>query len=322
MKFILSFLFVIALFSISQAETICEVKRHALYDVGSGSTKLTVVETNSCKGPEVLLNTSEKVDYKEDLLKSQNSELSEAVQVTGLEALKKLKAEAVKLNSNEHRGIATAAFREAKNASALMTKIKDQLNISIEVISQEQEAQLAYKAVQLRYSEPSLVWDIGGASFQITTHDKLKNEWNIFKGTLAAVVFKDLIIKQVKNKPELSSPNPLTKAELKKSRKLVGDQLKSELKKSFLAKRSYKKVIGIGGVFAASLKGHLKKSVFTVQDIDQWLKANHNKTDAELNDKYASTVISNMILVSEMMKILKIKSVEAVDVTLVEGLLN
>jgi exopolyphosphatase/pppGpp-phosphohydrolase len=79
--------------------------------------------------------------------------------------------------------------------------------------------------------------------------------------------------------------------------------------------------VGIGGVFVFSIKQKLKKSVFTASDIDQWIQENHKKTDAEFNDKYAATIVTNMILVSEMMKILRIESIEALDVALVEGLL-
>lgn len=304
---------------IANAEKKCEIKRHALYDVGSGSTKLSVVETNSCeKIPKTLLNASEKVDYKEDLLKSKDLKFSEAIQKTGLEALKKLKAEAVKLESTDHRGIATAAFREAQNASAFIEKIKKQQGIVIEVISQEREGQLAYQAVKLYNSDPEvLVWDIGGGSFQLTARDQ------VYKGDMASVAFKDLIIKKVKKNADLMTPNPMTLDEIKKSRELVVSELGPELGKSFVTQNKKKnKTVGIGGVLSHSVKSHLGKNVFTVQDIDLWIQQNHQKTDTELNDKYAATAVSNMILVSEMMKLLKIKSVEAADIPLAQGLLE
>lgn len=321
---LLAFAVYISFPEIIQASASCEIKRQALYDVGSGSTKLTVVETNSCeKIPKLLLNTSEKVDYKDDLIKSKNSEFSNSIQENGLAALKKLKAQAVKLNSDEHRGIATAAFREAKNSSDLIQKFKQQLNINIVVITQEKEGQLAYQAVKLYNPEKNLlVWDIGGASFQLTFFDEAKNEWKVFKGTLASVVFKDLILTKVKKDKNLLSPNPLTQSEIKKARTLVNKELSQDFKKSFLSKNTFNKVVGMGGVFALSLKRYLNKSVISTEDLDLWIQANQSKTDADFNDKYAATVVSNMILVSEMMKILNIKKVEVADVTLVEGLLN
>jgi exopolyphosphatase/guanosine-5'-triphosphate,3'-diphosphate pyrophosphatase len=301
----------------------CVVKRHALYDLGSGSSKMSVVQTNSCaKTPETLLTGFEKVDYKEDLTQSKNSEFSEQVQKAGLEALKKLKDEAVKFNPDEHRGIATAAFREAGNAHLLIERIKSELSIPIEIISQEQEGRLAYQAVRLYHQEPSvLVWDIGGASFQLTAFDSITKEWSVYKGTLAAVVFKDLIMTRVKKKPAGGSPNPMTLAEIKKARKIVHDEIAKDLNGSFAVQKKFAKVVGIGGVLALNQKKNLQKAVFTVADVEAWIKKNHRKTDAELKDKYASTVISSMILVSEMMKILKIDSVEVFDIALAEGLL-
>ena len=92
----------------------CGFFRHALYDLGSGSTKLTLIETGTCETfPKVLLRASEKVDYKEDLLKSENSEFSPAIQEKGMEALIRLKAKAADLQAMSYQGVATAAFRDS-----------------------------------------------------------------------------------------------------------------------------------------------------------------------------------------------------------------
>lgn len=304
-------------------ETECITKRQALYDVGSGSTKLTVVETSSCPVlPVVLLKTSEKVDYKDDLLKSGNSTFSEAIQKVGIDALIKLKAEAVKLNAESHKGIATAAFREAKNAQDVLINFNKKLNLNIEVITQDKEAQLAYQAVRLYNKDQLLlVWDIGGASFQLTFYDESKKDWNIFKGSLAAVSFKNLIIKEIKKSPELKTPNPMSLTEVKKARSAVRKILASSYNESYFKDKKFRNVVGIGGVLSISVKTHLNKSVFTAKDIDQWILKNHTKTDAQLKDAYADTVTSSMILVSEMMNLMKIQQVKALEVSLVEGLL-
>lgn len=310
----------------------CEINRHALYDLGSGSTKLTLIETDSCQErPIILLKTSEKVDYKDDLLKTKNSEFSESIQKKGTEALQKLKYEAEKLKAEFHNGIATAAFREARNSALVLEGFKKELGISIEVISQEKEAQLAYQAVRLYNSDPAiLVWDMGGGSFQFTFYNSQKKEWDIYKGTLASMVFKDLVVHQVKknsgqkaklNSTANQSPNPMTMGEIKAARRLVQKTLKSDLEKSFLSRKLFKKVVGVEAVLNTSLKRHLKKSVYNVHDIDQWIANNHKKTDAELEDIYSSTLVTNMILISEIMKLLRIDEIHTHEASLVEGLL-
>jgi exopolyphosphatase/guanosine-5'-triphosphate,3'-diphosphate pyrophosphatase len=301
----------------------CVTKSHALYDVGSGSTKLTVLKIDSCNGlPEVLLKTSEKVDYKDDLLKSKEAEFSEEIQKKGFEALAKLKGEADKLKAESSKGIATAAFREAKNAQDVLNTFNKKLKLNIEVITQDQEAQLAYQAVRLHNKDKNLlVWDIGGGSFQMTYLDEPKQEWHIYKGKLAAVSFKDHIIKEIKKKDGLKSPNPFSLSEIKKARSFVRKALSSSFKESYISGKSFKNVVGVGGVLSISVSKHLDKKSFTDKDIDEWLMKNHHKTDEDLKDNYADTVISSMILVSEMMKLMKIREVKAHDVSIVEGLL-
>lgn len=310
--------------SVEISPSACVSSIQALYDVGSGATKLTVLEASTCpKPPKILLKTSEKVDYKEDLLKSPDKLFSEGILKAGLASLKKLKKQAERLKPVAHRGVATAAFREARNTQDFVKKINEDLEISIEVVSQEREAHLAFGAVAFQTPEKSLlVWDIGGGSFQFIAKDVKTQQFQIAKGDLASVSFKDAVIKNIKKNESLKSPNPLTKKELQDARSYVQSYLKKQLRNSFISKYSFKKVVGIGGVHYLSLSKYLKKTKYSAQDLDAWLDKNHGLTDEELNDEYAATAITNMILVSEIMKILKISEVEALESSLVEGLLN
>ncbi len=63
--------------------------------------------------------------------------------------------------------VGTSALREAKNADDFIRLVKEKLNLSIEVISGEEEARLSFLAVakDLReVKEPILVVDVGGGS--------------------------------------------------------------------------------------------------------------------------------------------------------------
>lgn len=302
----------------------CVKSTQALYDVGSGATKLTVLEASTCpEVPKILLKASEKVDYKEDILKSPQKVFSEQVLKAGIESLKRLKKQADRFKPISHRGIATAAFREAQNTQTYIQKIKEELEISLEVVSQEREAHLAFGAVAFQTPEKSLlVWDIGGGSFQFIAKDVKTQQFQIVKGDLASVSFKDYVIKNIKKNSELTSPNPLTKNELNEARSYVQSYLKRLLQNSFIPKYNFKKVAGIGGVHYLSISKYLKKTKYSAKDIDAWLEQNHGLTDAELKDEYSATAITNMILVSEIMKLLKISEIEALESSLVEGLLN
>ena len=75
----------------------------------------------------------------------------------------------------------TSALREAKNSEEFLELIKEKLDLSIEVISGEEEAQLSFLAVakdlQVR-EKPILVVDVGGGSTEfILGRDNQINQW-------------------------------------------------------------------------------------------------------------------------------------------------
>jgi exopolyphosphatase/guanosine-5'-triphosphate,3'-diphosphate pyrophosphatase len=75
----------------------------------------------------------------------------------------------------------TSALREAKNSEEFLKLIKERLDLSIEVISGEEEAQLSFLAVARDLQEkenPVLVVDVGGGSTEfILGRDNQINQW-------------------------------------------------------------------------------------------------------------------------------------------------
>ena len=63
--------------------------------------------------------------------------------------------------------VGTSALREARNSEVFLTLVKEKLDLSIEVISGEEEAHLSFLAVAKDLQEagkPVLVVDVGGGS--------------------------------------------------------------------------------------------------------------------------------------------------------------
>jgi exopolyphosphatase/guanosine-5'-triphosphate,3'-diphosphate pyrophosphatase len=71
-------------------------------------------------------------------------------------------------------GFGTSALRNATNASELTTRAKKELDLSIEVISGNREAELIYKGVASGYQFKSadLIMDIGGGSTEFILADQ------------------------------------------------------------------------------------------------------------------------------------------------------
>lgn len=307
----------------------CYQRYSAYFDIGSGSTKGALYKVLSC--PEKLTYSlvkedSIKVDYKNDLLLATSpNQFSLKIRNEGISALLLLKKKLTKdLNEPiEYKAIATAAFREATNASKFAKEIKSKTQIPVEIISQEKEAQLAWRAIQNKLKQNNtldssfLAWDIGGGSFQIIYRQD--NKFNTIQGHLASVSFKNKIINQIKNKPD-STPNPLTEKEVLASRNIVKEYFQANHSNQILPASLTKLAYGIGGVLSKSIQQSLSKDRFVKSDIDSWIKKNHKKNDSDFNSPFASTIITNMILVSELMELFKIKEIQALDVPLVEGL--
>jgi exopolyphosphatase/guanosine-5'-triphosphate,3'-diphosphate pyrophosphatase len=70
---------------------------------------------------------------------------------------------------------ATAAFREAENASDLVDAIQERCHVTVHVISGHREAELIFRAVRASISlglSPALVADLGGGSLELALGDQ------------------------------------------------------------------------------------------------------------------------------------------------------
>ena len=146
----------------------CLVKR-AAFDIGSGSTKMTLAKVDTCtnKIVEVFFEDQAAVSYKQSLYDNKNS-FSKEIISQGITELKELKQTAIELGVTEFSALATQAFREASNGESSLDKISDELDIEIRIINQELEARFGYLGAKTKHpftdDEKILVWDIGGGT--------------------------------------------------------------------------------------------------------------------------------------------------------------
>jgi exopolyphosphatase / guanosine-5'-triphosphate,3'-diphosphate pyrophosphatase len=95
-------------------------------------------------------------------------------------------------------GIGTSALRAASNSEELLIYASEELNISIEIISGQREAELIYYGVRLTYpfSESAVIMDIGGGSTEFIS----ANSSGIERVTSLDIGVSRIF--QVMNKPE------------------------------------------------------------------------------------------------------------------------
>jgi exopolyphosphatase/guanosine-5'-triphosphate,3'-diphosphate pyrophosphatase len=142
--------------------------RLAAIDVGTNTIRLTVAEVESDGTYRILDEEREMVRLGEHL--DQTGRLSDEAVARGLAALGKMKAIADGFEVTEIRAIATSAVREAANGRAFSREVLRRHKVRIEVISGEEEAQLAFRSAARHFNlegRSSAVVDIGGGSVEV-----------------------------------------------------------------------------------------------------------------------------------------------------------
>ncbi len=332
-KRLLTFLFICLFFSstvpVLGAETKNCVSVRAAFDVGSGSTKLKVARVDTCRQliMKYLYDASRKVDYKADLAASENSTFRKEIMTKGLIALSALKIEAEKFDPDSYVGVATSAFRKAKNAEPFITRIERETGIALTVIDAKEEGILGFNAGAATTGIPIkkvLVWDIGGGSMQLTTQTDNGNVY-VYSSGVASVGFRNIIIKRIQEKDLAisSTPNPMSIKDGARAVNLarhlawiVPAPITSKIGKRDTV------VVGIGGVHYYSIRGQLgADKSYTRDEVQQTLKKRLGLTDKEIDSKYASTDVSNLALVLGYMDALDIDEVLPAKLNLADGLL-
>lgn len=142
--------------------------RLAAIDVGTNSIRLVVAELDSAASYRVLDEERAQTRLGEGLYES--GMLGAEAMRRSLEALSEMRALAEGIGVEELRAIATAAVREANNGAAFLQAAEDEAGVRIEVISEDEEARLAFRSVRKHFplsDRPAAIVDIGGGSLEV-----------------------------------------------------------------------------------------------------------------------------------------------------------
>jgi len=145
-----------------------ERPRLAAIDIGTNSIRLIVAEVEPDGTYRVLDEEQEMSRLGRGLYRT--GRLGHVPMERALEALGKMKAIADGFAVRELRAIATSAVREATNGRQFCREAWRRHRLRVEVISAEEEAQLAFQSVQRHFGlegQSTAVVDIGGGSAEV-----------------------------------------------------------------------------------------------------------------------------------------------------------
>ena len=144
------------------------VPRLAAIDVGSNSIRIVVAEAQADGRYRILDEERESTRLGRSL--ASTGKLDETSIADSLAALRRFKSIAHGLGIENLRAIATCAVREATNGPEFCQLVKEQLDLSLEVITSQKEAHFAFHSVRRRFDlagKNTLLVDIGGGSTEI-----------------------------------------------------------------------------------------------------------------------------------------------------------
>ncbi len=151
----------------------------AIIDLGTNTFNLLIVELHpdNCYTP--LFQNKISVKLGEGGIT--NNHIGQEPFERGLQALADHLVEIKKYKCEKIMAFATSAMREASNGKEFVQQAKEKLNIDIQVISGDKEAELIYygvrKAVDMDEQAKSLIIDIGGGSTEFIIATKNEIFW-------------------------------------------------------------------------------------------------------------------------------------------------
>lgn len=210
---------------------------YAVIDIGSNTVRLSVFKISGDKVTN-LFNEKEQASLKTYV---SNGVLSEKGIQRLIETLRTFKAVVDNFGDiDELHPFATATIRDAANRTEILTRVKEELDLDIEIISGEEEAKLAFIGASSSIEvSRGVLTDIGGGSSEVVIIDQNKviKSTSLSIGSLSA--FNDYVSSLFVNKDE---------------KKNIDTEVKSLLESNKMYREDHDLLCAVGGTARATLK--------------------------------------------------------------------
>ncbi|MFO7578319.1 MAG: Ppx/GppA phosphatase family protein [Pelovirga sp.] len=282
--------------------------RLAAIDIGTNSIRCIVIETDPAGDFRVLDDEKAQARLGEGLTES--GAISAAAIQRAIDSLQRMARICAGLNAEVAAVVATSAVRRARNRQEFLDKVREATGLTVEVISGEQEAELAALSVHHNFAmdqQRFAMADIGGGSVEIVIAVGHHAE-TVISLDLGAVFLTETYL------PE----DPVSSAALDNLRKAI----RKALKKNAIGKGlPVACLVGSGGTMTnigsmvMALRGEQYASVHRYEvlhsEIIHLLAMLARKTQKErlmipgLNPERADIILAGMVLTDELMRRLR-----------------
>ncbi|RBP35479.1 Ppx/GppA phosphatase family protein [Garciella nitratireducens] len=297
------------------------MQKIAVIDIGTNSMRYMISEIQQNKIVKCY-KTLKTTRIGEGM--QQKGEISSQAFDRNLKALKEFKEQAEKQGATEIIVFGTSALRDAKNAKEFISIVQRKLNLSIEILTGEQEARIGFQGAIEGVLEDVLVIDIGGGSTEFIYGNQKKGILEMTSLNIGALRMKEIYIYH----------DPVKEEELLILKQRIKETLQEGLSQSFYNMSS---VMGIGGTITtlSSIKQNMKEydskkihhSKLLIQDVRNILKRlkvlnlEQRKKIVGLQPSRADIIIAGIVILLEIMETLKIEELLVSEKDTLEGML-
>jgi exopolyphosphatase / guanosine-5'-triphosphate,3'-diphosphate pyrophosphatase len=232
----------------------------AVIDLGTNTFNLLVAELNSLNHYRILYNTKSPVMLGKGGINK--GMITEEAMERGLTTLKRYNHIINSFGCEKTFAYATSAVRNAANGQVFTDRVFDELDLEINVISGDKEAELIYRGVKLgtgMKEEVSMIMDIGGGSVEFVICNNHSIFWK-----------KSFEIGAARVLDKFQPSNPIKHKETE----AIENHLEQELKELFEAVKQYnvEVLIGSSGSFDtfAEIIAHKFYEPSLVEDITEY----------------------------------------------------
>ncbi|PLX92073.1 MAG: Ppx/GppA family phosphatase, partial [Desulfuromonas sp.] len=285
-----------------------ETKRLAAIDIGTNSIRCLVVEATPTGDYRLLDDEKATVRLGEGMQAS--GRISKTAWERARVALKRMREIADGLGVVAIEAVATSAVRKAKNGAAFVAVMKEEAGVEVQVISGEEEAELAILSARHNFSMGSSHYalvDIGGGSAELVfaTGEAIQD---VASMELGAVFLSETFLRH----------DPVTGKELKALRAHIRSCLQKAFSDRSFPPRQY--LIGSGGtitsigtmLMAQRKEGYDSVDRYEVLHSDvvhllamlERMPCRERRSLSGLSPERADIIVAGVVLVEELMRFL------------------
>jgi exopolyphosphatase/guanosine-5'-triphosphate,3'-diphosphate pyrophosphatase len=301
----------------------------AAIDVGTNSIHMAVVKIQPAL-PAFSIIAKEKSTVRLGNRDQKTGQLTPEAMKRTIEALKRCQEIAKGLQADEMIAVATSAVREAPNGQEFLQQIEEELGLTINLISGQEEARRIYLGVLSGMefnNQPHVMIDIGGGSTELILGDG--HEPRSLSSTKVGAV---------RLTAEMISTDPISNSEFNDLQAYVRGMLERSVDelRSHLQLGEEPRMVGTSGTVETLATIHAREKLgvvptplngyqFSLRDLQELVNRLRKLSDAEraaipgMSDRRSEIILAGAVILQEAMTLLELDQITICERALREG---